>query len=555
MTTHHFTIETADYTGYVDGKEKEIKKTGNTDEEIDKINIALDVFWEHREKLSGKFHELDLWDNQDDEPLLFYPFSIEDSKDLKENRYNEDRFILEMRRKDNAYTLKTGCLMGFISATFKKDDKDPDSDDYHFNIYIHSRFDGDWYQKGANEEPDSKNPKIRYDGTDEILTERENNNAGLSKDFFLHYMLQRVLNINVSRNPSVGEDDSNLELMMYFFPAMLRRAMKQGFYKHYVNHEYNDARVRGAIDVSRHIATNYPFCGKIAYSATEYDYDNPLTQLVRHTIEYIRRHEWASELLSQTEETRQDVRDIVENTERYHSNERQRIIKQNMRLINHPFYTEWRPLQNLCLAILRHDDLRYDRANDEDRIHGVLFDGPWLWENYLWEVFEEYKLGFKHPDNTTAKEGIDDGKTRRYPDFYLRNNRISIPNKNEFYAKEIWDGKFKPGYEKKDINSADRLQLIGYMYIMSKRCEVDKNPCECHLCDTAGIVSPVIVKESSLNGPIELTGLGGKLYKWQLKIASGCSNFNSFRKEMKGNEGKFIEAYRKEFHPEQLSLN
>ena len=43
---------------------------------------------------------------------------------------------------------------------------------------------------------------------------------------------------------------------------------------------------------------NIPFMGKIAYTTREHSYNNNLTQLVRHTIEYIKTHplwNWSSD--------------------------------------------------------------------------------------------------------------------------------------------------------------------------------------------------------------------------------------------------------------------
>lgn len=537
MTTHHFTIETTDYKGYLDSNLNANGRIELGDDNKDIKSKGLMVLFKHRDKLEGKLHVLEVWNNQDDEPLLIYPFSIDDSKDLKKNRYNEDLFILEMRCKDDKvheYTLKTGCLIGFISATFTDETS---GNDYQFNIYIHSRF--DWKKS---------NPTIHYDGTDEKWEDKET--ASLGKDFFLHYMLQKVLNINVVREPSFGEDNSNLELLLYFFPAMLRRAMKQGLYRRYERREYNDARVRGPIDISRHIAKNIPFCGKIAYSTTEFDYDNSITQLVRHTIEYIAHHDWASDLLRQSDETWGDVRLIRELTaDGYDPNARQRIIQSNLRLISHPFYTEWRPLQHLCLAILRYDDLRHDRANDEDRIHGLLFDGPWLWESYLWAVFQENNLGFKHPDNTTGEDAIclfqrenkkdseieiteGDARSKKYPDFYKPKG-----DKNSQIAIEIWDAKFK-GYKlDKSMKRKDIHQIITYMHIQQDLSN-KKVP-------SAGVVFPLVDTESGCRELGTLMG-GGIIYKWGLQVenSSKYTNFDDYKSKMKINEGVFIASKR-----------
>ena len=385
MTTYHFTIETTDYLNFAN---KSINKLSldlsQQGVNTELINNALSALDKNRGKLE-KIKQFVNPSSQDSVPLFIYPYSINDSKDL-----DEDKDILSVSVFEGTYYLKTYGLMGFISATFKGDD----DNDYHFNIYIHSRF-------------DYKNDKILFKQNTEDGS-ADDNPPNFKHDYFLHYMLQRVLNINLFEcDPDTKDNQSELELLLYFFPGLLRRAMKQGLYKQYVHREYNDAKVRGPIDVSRLIRYNIPFCGKIAYSATEYDYDNPITELVRHTIEYIRHHEWASGLLSQRDETRQDVQLIVNNTERYSANERCRIIQQNLRLLNHPFYTEWRPLQHLCLSILRHDDIRYDSAEDEDRIHGILFDGPWLWERYLEWLYKNHDVDgvntkdFIHPDNIT----------------------------------------------------------------------------------------------------------------------------------------------------------
>lgn len=47
----------------------------------------------------------------------------------------------------------------------------------------------------------------------------------------------------------------------------------------------------------------------------------------------------------------------------------------------HPYYSEYLPLQKLCLQILRYEELKY--GQEEDEIYGVLVDAAWLWEEYL----------------------------------------------------------------------------------------------------------------------------------------------------------------------------
>lgn len=103
-------------------------------------------------------------------------------------------------------------------------------------------------------------------------------------DYFLHYMLQKVFNVAILDLKHSTADGDAFDFAMYLFPYYLKRAIKQGLFKQYCKCEYNDANVRGAIDVSRHIRHNIPFNGRIAYRTSEYKYDNAVTQL----------HQWLS---------------------------------------------------------------------------------------------------------------------------------------------------------------------------------------------------------------------------------------------------------------------
>ena len=553
MTTYHFTIETTDYLNYGsdsvavfydEQSNNFIIKNNNKNININHDNpgnCRLHFSCESNPKLEpavlknalqvlhrncNKLKTIDKFVNsrQDGVPLFIYPYSIDDSNDL-----DITKKILSVSVDSDNYYIKTDGLMGYISATFKNNESDPD--DYHFNIYIHSRF--DYHFPNFTDSEDSSKPDF-------------------NRDFFLHYMLQRIMNINLfDSDPDTQRDQNELGLLLYFFPGLLRLAMNQGLFKQYVHREYNDSRVRGPIDVSRHISCNIPFKGNVSYSTTEYDYDNPVTQLVRHTIEVIRHHEWAVELLKQTDKTRQDVQIIVANTERYHANERRRIIEQNCRLINHPFYTEWRPLQHLCLSILKHDDMRYVSEKDNDRIHGLLFDGPWLWESYLWWLFKNWTetQDFIHPNNKTRENAIrlfqnssdidveaqlgKQSRTKKYPDFYKPFKNPEVLKTNSQAALEIWDAKFKQ-YDNNPINRDDVHQLITYLYIQSTPA---------HLCPAAGVIYPSKSQSDCIKFGNKLMGLGGQLYQWGLQIPSGKSSYSEFKEGMTASENTFKNKY------------
>lgn len=287
------------------------------------------------------------------------------------------------------------------------------------------------------------------------------------KNFFLHYMLQKVCNVAYSPRTDAGED-SFFDFLYYLFPSYLNDALKQGVYRAYVNHEYNDANVRGPIDVSRHIRYNIPFNGKVAYHTREYTTDNFVTQLIRHTIEYIRFLSCGKSVLEGdiSSKTPDNVRAIEFATSTYNRNFRQHIISKNLRPITHPYYTAYEPLRKLCLAILMHKKLSYgeDSAN---QINGILFNGASLWEEYLNILLAaEFKDRLKHPNNRTGKEAQylfrnDENHNRRwvFPDFMIDCNVEKGPIDS---AKAIIDAKYKP--LNGEIGRDDAFQMLAYLF-------------------------------------------------------------------------------------------
>lgn len=205
-------------------------------------------------------------------------------------------------------------------------------------------------------------------------------------DYFIHYMLMRISGLATFDMPTgyTDEADNIYNLLLYFFPQMLISALSSGLIKTYVDHKYNDSHVRGKIDVERHIRVNEPFTGKAAYNVREFSYDNNVTELVRHTIEYMRTLYIGRKILDSSQLIRRAVSCIIENTKSYRKGDLQRMIDANTKLIIHPLYHKYRKLQKLCLAILRHKKVNY--AESKEKIHGLLFDGAWLWEEYISRV-------------------------------------------------------------------------------------------------------------------------------------------------------------------------
>ena len=275
-------------------------------------------------------------------------------------------------------------------------------------------------------------------------------------DYFLHYMLQKVFAINLFDIKHSSNKENIFDFLVYLFPFFLKKALAQGVFKKYHKNEYNDARVRGSIDFNRHIKYNIPFRGNVAYNVKEHSHDNELTQLIRHTIEFIKTKKHLSFILNNDLETKECVAQINMATPSYNMRERNFIINKNLRLIHHPYYSAYTALQKICLQILRHETIKFGK--EKDKVYGVLFDGAWLWEEFLFTILKDY--GFKHPKNKDVSGGfrmfrdaksdddIDDNYRRLYPDFY----------KDDF----VIDAKYK--HLESGVGREDLYQLVTYMY-------------------------------------------------------------------------------------------
>lgn len=333
-------------------------------------------------------------------------------------------------------------------------------------------------------------------------------------DYFLHYMLQKVFSINLFDLKYHSDKESIFDFLIYLFPAFLKRAMCQGLYKEYQTREYNDADIKGRIDVARHIRMNIPFAGKVAYSTREYAYDNHVTQLIRHTIEFISNHPYGGGILNNDDLTKDAVSLIREATPTYSQNERRKVINQNLRPLSHPYFSEYRHLQHLCMQILHYEEIKYGR--NEDEIYGVLFDGAWLWEEYLNTLLRD--CGYKHPQNKVFSGRIHlftDNSGARYPDFY----KDGI----------VLDAKYKR-YEDvalQRIDGDDLHQVITYMYILSARY--------------GGLIVPgQHNKSGSRPEPKTLKGYGGSMNIYSITVDSPAQDFKAYCLQMSQYEKDFL---------------
>lgn len=391
--------------------------------------------------------------------IIIFPNSIKESKDLE-----EDSRIFDIIND----SLVTNNIMGFISYN-------------NTQIKISSRF-------AVND----------------------------NEDYFLHYMLMKVLSLNIVNLEHSKDYDDSFDFLIYMFISFFKKALRQGLFKQYKLIKHNDTNVKGYIDINRYIKNNIPFNGKISYNTREYSYDNNIMQLIRHTIEYINTKN--RYILSYDSEIKNYVQQIFYSTSSYERNKRESIINKNLKKLSHPYYYEYEPLRKICIQILRHEKLKY--GSNDNTVYGLLFDGAWLFEEYLNTFLS--KENFIHTENKIGRKSLyllDNNKWKIYPDFYKLSDENNI----------VLDAKYKnlDNVNKEDgdsIQREDRLQIISYAYTLNAK--------------KAGFIYPLeednstdankIIKIGVLNNVYNSYADCG-IYKYALKIPSTKSNGEYFQ--------------------------
>ena len=435
----------------------------------DNFSVAKSKFEADYPQLSEKLLDRTLENLSKEDNIFIFPHDLLESPDLE-----KDGKVLETVSGQ----IKTQNIIGFLGYENER-------------LTIHSRF--------ANEDD----------------------------DYFLHYMLQKVLQLNLtSLDVGLSQEDSWYQLLIYLFPKYLQAALRKGLYKEYQRFFYNDSHVKGTIEVARHIKKNVPFTGKITYSTREFSFDNALMQLIRHTIAFI-QHTVPNgrALLSSSASVRENTAEIVRVTPSYKFSDRAKIIHLNQtRPIRHAYYYEYGKLQQLCLMILH--QTKHGLNQSQQKIHGLLFDVAWLWEEYLATLLGE---DFEHPQNKVSKGGISvfqSGNGRKvYPDFYSRPLGV------------VLDAKYKK--LEKGIAREDLFQLITYSYISKAQL--------------AGLIFPSTGKEID-NDIGTLEGYGGILKKWSLLIPQKSSSYDDFVKQIQESEKIFQETIQKLLNESECTL-
>ncbi len=336
---------------------------------------------------------------------------------------------------------------------------------------------------------------------DELRINSRFSNRTINEDYFLRYMLQKVLNYNVIEDSiSSSEKMSYYNMLIFLFPYYLEEAMRKGVYKEYVKRQYNNTNISGTIDVARHVRSNIPFIGNVAYRTREFSYDNKLTQLVRHTIEKIQNE--YQYILNNNDSIKKYVSLIKQTTTTYSKLKRFEVLQSNiMHPIRHSYYAEYAALQRLCIQILSEEKSDFD--SDHQQINGIIIDISWLWEEYIGKV-----TGWKHYGRNKELATIslfqNSRRSPRYPDFSVGNLPI--------------DTKYKKNLDTRN----DYNQMTTYIHIMNKEKKGKIR---------GGFIQPTSDVNPEKHGYKKLgilCGFGGEMFTYKFFIPQEASSYSEF---------------------------
>ena len=338
-----------------------------------------------------------------------------------------------------------------------------------------------------------------------------------SSSFFLPYLIARTLYL-----PPLEldwEQVSAYDLLPLLFPAALTRALGSGLFKQYQRVSTNGPCFKGSLAVAAHLKHNLASGRKIASSSHQLSADNPVIQLVRHTIELIRSKPALAPLLAVNASVVSAVRQIELATPSFRSSALVSVVKANRAPCSSPVY---RPLQQLCLKLLTSFDPSLSLSHEPDQVYGVLFDISYLWEEYLATVLEPQ--GFEHPRNKAGVGAVYLDRNQSflaYPDFYRLSSESTVA---EPRADLVLDAKFKR-YDTYAPARDDIVQMLSYLHVL-------KAPRALLLCPTQ--------RADPLVSHYEFCGLGGTVDVAFLPIPAQAESFADFCAQMAQAEAELL---------------
>lgn len=358
----------------------------------------------------------------------------------------------------------------------------------------------------ANIEIDDENNEDLEKKTRKDVTITIGSRFDSGKDqFFLNYIFSKIMNfkgkIFEDMDPDVSPETNWDILFVIIFIKYFEEANKTGFYRKYRTFEYNDSKLKGKIDITRHINLNPLQNGKIAYSTREFTVDNSINHLILLASDLLEKkhNKVYKNIIKEKPDLRRAINELKVKIPNYRSIDPRSVLKDTSKTITHPYYHRYEGLRKISIMILRR--LGYNIFQESgSAVAGVVIDMASLWEDFLkTAIFNDLELENYYEIKTQDERGIlksndsseSNFKRKIKPDFTVcKKNGENIEYKAVFDAKyrETWGmNVFKNGDKDESWDSGvreDVFQVMAYMLALN--------------CDIGGVIFPVNIESKDI---------------------------------------------------------
>lgn len=251
--------------------------------------------------------------------------------------------------------------------------------------------------------------------------------------------------------------------LLFMFKYQLADAAQKGIFRRYQRFENNDSRPHGTIDIARQIRENMGLNnGRISYHYRELTANNPVNRLILAAYKRLcEKYPTLCERRIDQDERVYSTLNMLQTELGWSKTSLRNIVKDNLRPVTHPYFSEYEALRRTCLKILRDEGVSIFDADDSEETDAIYFDITRLWEKYLEFQFNRLDLKSKglelkaQKSDTflTSEQGGAGINKEAKPDFRFKKDGKNIA---------ILDAKFKPQWKKRsnDYLTADIDECI-----------------------------------------------------------------------------------------------
>ncbi len=339
------------------------------------------------------------------------------------------------------------------------------------------------------------------------------------KPFFLYCLLETCWDsalLSLEDLGSVYERNLFDLLLVSKLAVQLQKAWKKGTLRQYRTFEHNDSRVRGPIDVPRHIRENLgQENGRIAYRSRAYSPDNFCNVLFLQAADTAERKCPAllNRLYHRLPAFRAALRTLRQETPGWAGVRRETILRHTAKKIINPIYRDYEPARTAARAILR----RFGADPERQSARSSAVTGVFLDINDLWERFLEKTLFREIPPILQWKEAILDKHMNIRPDFWWKKKEVVLDAKHRPDWSKTLDERNRlwSKYYGMDVMD-DVYQVLTYMLALD--------------CQKGGVVFPA--RERNRQKP-QCSLVNGRQF-WRVPVyIPQAENYASFAKQMK----------------------